>query len=137
MIFMVGMQTLGISLAALSVFGGALGVGVGFGLQKIASNFISGIILLSEKSIEVGDVIELSDGTIGTIKEITQRMTEEAFESKKPLIIGTGGFASLFDRAGIFDVQVPDLVLKGLHVALKMNAEPAGKSGRSTVSLAL
>lgn len=74
-IFIIGLQMMGISLTALSVFGGALGVGLGFGLQKIASNFVSGIILLSEKSIEVGDVIELMDGTIGTIKRTGGRYT--------------------------------------------------------------
>lgn len=74
-VFLIGMQMMGINLTALSVFGGALGVGLGFGLQKIASNFVSGIILLFEKSIEVNDVIELSDGTIGTIKRTGGRFT--------------------------------------------------------------
>jgi small-conductance mechanosensitive channel len=75
LVFLVGMQVLGISLTALSVFGGALGVGLGFGLQKIASNFISGIILLSEKSIEVGDLIELADGTVGFVRRTNARYT--------------------------------------------------------------
>jgi type III pantothenate kinase len=76
-------------------------------------------------------------GTIGTVKEFVARMTEEAFGGKRPLVIGTGGFASLFDKAGIFDAQVPDLILQGLHLALKMNAEPAGKTARTPVSLSL
>ncbi|MBN8542941.1 MAG: mechanosensitive ion channel [Alphaproteobacteria bacterium] len=74
-VFIIIMQILGISLTALSVFGGALGVGLGFGLQKIASNFISGIILLFEKSSQVGDVIELADGTVGTILQTSARYT--------------------------------------------------------------
>jgi small-conductance mechanosensitive channel len=74
-VFLIGMQMMGINLTALSVFGGALGVGLGFGLQKIASNFVSGIILLSEKSIEVNDIIELADGTVGTIKRTGGRFT--------------------------------------------------------------
>lgn len=73
--FIMGMQFLGISLAALSVFGGALGVGLGFGLQKIASNFVSGIILLFEKSIEIGDLIELTDGTTGFVRRTHARYT--------------------------------------------------------------
>lgn len=70
-----GMQVMGINLTALSVFSGALGVGLGFGLQKIASNFISGIILLFEKSIEVGDLIELADGTVGFVRRTHARYT--------------------------------------------------------------
>lgn len=71
--FVFGMQLLGISLTALSVFSGALGVGIGFGLQKIASNFISGIILLFERSIELGSMIELPDGTVGFIRQTRAR----------------------------------------------------------------
>lgn len=74
-VFILLMQILGISLTALSVFGGALGVGLGFGLQKIASNFISGIILLFEKSMQVDDIVELQDGTFGTIKHTGARYT--------------------------------------------------------------
>lgn len=75
LVVVVGMQVLGINLTALSVFGGALGVGLGFGLQKIASNFISGLILLFEKSIEVGDLIELADGTVGFVRRTNARYT--------------------------------------------------------------
>ncbi|MES2983763.1 MAG: mechanosensitive ion channel domain-containing protein [Pseudomonadota bacterium] len=86
-VFVFGMQLLGISLTALSVFGGALGVGLGFGLQKIASNFISGIILLFEKSIEVGDLIELADGTTGFIRQTNARYTLlEAPDGREVLI---------------------------------------------------
>lgn len=74
-VFMVGLQILGIDFTALSIFGGALGVGIGFGLQKIASNFISGIILLFEKSVEIGDQVQLDDGTIGFIRHTGARYT--------------------------------------------------------------
>jgi type III pantothenate kinase len=75
--------------------------------------------------------------TIGTVKELVIRMTQEGFGGRKPLVIGTGGFASLFDKAGIFDEQVPDLVLQGLNIALKMNAEVAGKTARLPVHLSV
>lgn len=86
-VFIIIMQILGISLTALSVFGGALGVGLGFGLQKIASNFISGIILLFEKSSQVGDMIELADGTTGTILQTSARYTLlETIDGREVLI---------------------------------------------------
>jgi type III pantothenate kinase len=59
---------------------------------------------------------------LGTIKEISQRLSTECFECEKPFIIGTGGFSSLFEKEKIFDVTQPDLVLQGLHIALKMNS---------------
>jgi small-conductance mechanosensitive channel len=74
-IFLFTLDSVGVDLSVLAVFGGALGVGLGFGLQKVASNFISGIILLFEKSIEPDDLIELSDGTTGTVKHTGARYT--------------------------------------------------------------
>lgn len=61
-------------------------------------------------------------GHIGTIKEICERISKEAFDGDRPFIIGTGGFANLFEKERIFDVVVSDLVLKGLLYSLKMNA---------------
>lgn len=75
LIALFGMQMLGINLSVLGVVGGAVGVGIGFGLQKIASNFISGIILLFEKSIEIGDLIEFADGTQGFVRQNFARYT--------------------------------------------------------------
>ncbi|WP_084419594.1 mechanosensitive ion channel family protein [Henriciella litoralis] len=72
---LIAMSSLGINLTALTVFGGALGVGIGFGLQSIFSNFISGIIILFERTIKVGDFIELQSGVNGLVKEINIRST--------------------------------------------------------------
>lgn len=82
------LKTFGVDLTALAVIGGAVGVGIGFGLQKIASNFISGIILLFEKSVEVGDIVELDNGNIyGTIKHFGGRYTlVEANDGKEIMI---------------------------------------------------
>lgn len=86
-VFLVGLQVVGVDLTALSVLGGALGVGIGFGLQKIASNFISGIILLFEKSAQVDDLIELSDGTRGYIRQTAARYTRlELFDGREIFI---------------------------------------------------
>ncbi len=86
-IFILLLQAMGINLTALAVFGGALGVGLGFGLQAIASNFISGIIILLDKSITVGDYIELEDGQTGVIRELKMRSTTlETFDGKDIMV---------------------------------------------------
>jgi type III pantothenate kinase len=59
-------------------------------------------------------------GQIGIVKEIVAKATIEAFD-EKPLILGTGGFISLFETAGLFDHIVPTLVLDGLYLALQLN----------------
>src|SRR5881392_2935636 len=64
----------GIHLAALTVFAGAVGVGVGFGLQNIASNFISGLVILAERPITIGDRVEVA-GILGTVRQIRARST--------------------------------------------------------------
>ena len=66
------LPVMGIDLTVLSVFGGALGVGLGFGLQKVASNYISGFIILLERSIRIGDFIT-ADNFSGEVKGITTR----------------------------------------------------------------
>jgi small-conductance mechanosensitive channel len=72
--FLFAISSMGIDLTALAVFGGAIGVGLGLGLQKVVSNFISGVILLLDKSIKPGDVIEISN-TYGKINKLAARYT--------------------------------------------------------------
>jgi small-conductance mechanosensitive channel len=86
-VFILLLQILGLDLTALTVFGGAVGVGLGIGLQQIASNFISGIIILLERSIGVGDYIKLEDGRAGTLKELNMRSsTLETFDGKEIMV---------------------------------------------------
>ncbi|KPA21198.1 Mechanosensitive channel MscK precursor [Shimia sp. SK013] len=73
--FLLVMNIMGISLTSLAVLTGVIGVGLGFGLQKIASNFISGVILLLEGQATVGDYVELDGGEAGTIIKMTARAT--------------------------------------------------------------
>lgn len=70
--FLIGLNTVGIDLTAFAVFGGAMGVGIGLGLQKVFSNLIAGIILLLDKSIKPGDTIVLN-GRYGKVNSLSAR----------------------------------------------------------------
>lgn len=71
---LIALPLVGIDLTTLSVFGGALGVGLGFGLQKIASNYVSGFIILLDRSIRLGNIISVGDDR-GQVTRITTRFT--------------------------------------------------------------
>ena len=86
-VFLLLLQVMGINLTALAVFGGAVGVGLGFGLQSIASNFISGIIILLDRSVTVGDYVEFEGGRAGTIRHMSMRSTTvETFDGKDIIV---------------------------------------------------
>ena len=68
------LSSAGIDLTALSVLGGAVGVGIGFGLQKLAANYISGFVILTERSVRIGDTVKV-DGFEGRITDIKARYT--------------------------------------------------------------
>src|SRR6202171_4871125 len=88
MIFAVAvvMSAVGINLSALAIFSGAAGVGIGFGLQKIVANFISGIILLADKSVKPGDLITIGDST-GRINEMKTRYISVAAGDGREFLI--------------------------------------------------
>ena len=71
---LVALPAVGIDLTVLSVFGGALGVGIGFGLQKVASNYISGFIILLDRSVRIGDLVTV-DNKHGQVSQINTRYT--------------------------------------------------------------
>jgi len=72
---LIGLHVAGIPLRSLAIFAGAFGIGIGFGMQNIISNFISGIILLIERPMRVGDVITLEDSALGTVEKFSARST--------------------------------------------------------------
>ena len=81
------LNIMGVNLTALAVFGGALGVGLGLGLQSIASNFISGIIILLDKSLTIGDFVELENGKSGFVREFKMRHAIlETYDGKDILV---------------------------------------------------
>jgi potassium efflux system protein len=73
--FLIALSAMGFELKNVTIIGGALGVGIGFGMQAIVSNFVSGLILLFERPIKVGDVIQLSDGQQGRVLNLGLRAT--------------------------------------------------------------
>ncbi|MEO6172886.1 MAG: mechanosensitive ion channel domain-containing protein [Arenimonas sp.] len=72
---LVGLNKLGVDLSSFAILGGAVGIGLGFGLQNIFSNFMSGIIILLERSLKVGDFVDLASGVRGHVLEIGMRYT--------------------------------------------------------------
>ncbi|MBY4591773.1 MULTISPECIES: mechanosensitive ion channel family protein [Rhizobium] len=89
----IALSATGIDLTALTVFSGALGVGIGFGLQKVVSNFISGIIILLDKSIKPGDTITLGD-TFGSIRDLRSRFVSVITRDGKEYLIPNEDFIS-------------------------------------------
>ena len=104
----------GIDLTVLSVFGGALGVGIGLGLQKIASNYGSGFVMLLERGIRIGDLISTSDGTRGIVRTINSRYTliegpsgDEILMPNENLVINNVVNWTLRDKKNWLSTQIP------------------------------
>jgi small-conductance mechanosensitive channel len=72
---LIGLSVFGIDLTNLAILGGAIGVGIGIGLQNLFSNLVSGIVILLEKSLRVGDFVDLQSGVVGRVSEISMRYT--------------------------------------------------------------
>ncbi len=88
---LVGLSGLGIDLTVFTVFSGAIGVGLGFGLQKVVSNFISGIIILMDRSIKPGDTISLGE-TFGWIRELRARFVSVVTRDGREYLIPNEDF---------------------------------------------
>lgn len=89
---LMGLVWLGFDLGSLAIVGGAIGVGIGFGLQNIFSNFISGIIILLEKTLKVGDFVDLQSGVVGTVTEISMRYTRVTTNDSVDIIVPNSEF---------------------------------------------
>jgi len=85
------LSAVGVDLSAFAFLGGAIGVGLGFGLQKIVSNFISGIIILADKSIKPGDVVEIGS-VYGWVKKLDTRFVSVVTRSGKEYLIPNEDF---------------------------------------------
>jgi type III pantothenate kinase len=108
--------------------GGAIIPGVKLSMESLVSGTskLSAIEIVEVKETVGRSTAEsiqsgLYFGSIGMIKEITHRINREAFKDENPLIIATGGFSRLFENAKLFDEIKPNLVLRGLNIALNYN----------------
>lgn len=120
----VAIDAVGIDLTAFAVFGGALGVGIGFGLQKIVANFISGIILLLDKSIKPGDTIGVS-GTYGWIQSLGARYVS---------VITRDGIEHLIPNEELITTRVENWSFSNLRIRQKI---PVGIAYSSDVRAAI
>lgn len=133
---LVVLPVMGIDLTVLSVFGGALGVGLGLGLQKIASNYVSGIIILLDRSIRLGDWIT-ADNHYGEVKQITTRYTVvrslsgvEAIIPNDTLITSTVLNNTYADKRLRLAVKVSVAYATDVAPVLVLLAEIAGRHAR-------
>ena len=117
---MLGLTLVGLDLTALSVFGGALGVGIGLGLQRIASNYISGFIILLERMVRIGDVVKV-DQFSGQVREIRTRFTVlrtgEGIDQIVPNELLTSTTVQNYSTAGALVVKLPFTVAPDCDVA--------------------
>lgn len=93
---LIGVTMAGIDLSALAIFGGALGLGIGFGLQKVVSNLFSGMLLLVDKSIKPGDIIEMRDnsGVFGWVNQLGARYVSIITRDNKEYLIPNEDFVT-------------------------------------------
>ena len=128
----VAVSALGIDLTALTVLSGAIGVGIGFGLQKVVSNFISGIIILLDESIKPGDTISLGD-TFGWIRELRARFVSVVTRDGREFLIPNEDFItrevinwSFSDKFVRLDVDFGVSYDSDPHEVMKLAVEAAG-----------
>ena len=91
---LVALSMLGLDTGRLTIIAGALGVGLGFGLQAIFNNFVSGLIILFERSLKVGDFVELESGVHGEVQEINVRATRITTNDNIDIVVPNSEFVS-------------------------------------------
>ena len=91
---MISLSTLGLDISKFALLASALGVGIGFGLQNLVSNFVSGLILLFERSLKVGDFIELESGVSGSVRQINIRSTLVTTNDNVDIVIPNAEFVN-------------------------------------------
>jgi len=133
---LITLSGLGIDLTALTVLSGAVGVGIGFGLQKVVSNFISGIIILMDESIKPGDTISLGE-TFGWIRELRARFVSVVTRDGREFLIPNEDFItrevinwSFSDKYVRLDVDFGVSYASDPHRVIELAIEAAAKVDR-------
>jgi len=129
--FLIALPAVGIDLTVLSVFGGMLGVGIGFGLQKIAANYVSGFIILMDRSVSLGDLVTIGEHT-GTLTRMTARFVVvrslgglEAIIPNETIITSTVLNHSFSDRKVRVGLPIQVAYATDLDAARKIMVEAA------------
>jgi small-conductance mechanosensitive channel len=112
---LLALSAVGIDLTALSVVGGAIGVGVGLGLQKIAANYVSGFVVLAERAVRIGDMVKV-DGFEGRITDIRTRYT---------LIRALNGIESIVPNEMMITQRVENSALADPNIAVSTTVQVA------------
>ena len=103
---LLALSAVGIDLTALSVLGGAIGVGVGFGLQKLAANYVSGFVMLAERSVRIGDNVRV-DGFEGRITDIRARYTViRALSGRESIVPNEMFISNRIENLSLADLRV-------------------------------
>jgi small-conductance mechanosensitive channel len=133
---LIALPLVGIDVTVLSVFGGALGVGLGFGLQKIAANYLSGFAILMDRSVKLGDLVTI-DNQYGEVTRLTARYVvvrgfdgTEAIIPNESVITSTVINHSYSDRLARIDIGVQVAYSTNLRVALETLTATAQASNR-------
>ncbi len=124
---LLALSAVGVDLTALSVLGGALGVGLGLGLQKLAANYVSGFVVLIERSVRIGDHIRV-DGMEGQVTDIKTRYT---------LLRDTNGRESIIPNDMLITQRVDNFSLSDAAVALQTVVLVAGENDAAQVQAVL
>ena len=115
------LASLGIDLSTLAIIGAGLSVGIGFGLQELVANFVSGILLLFEQSIRPGDVIEIS-GNLGTVEKLRIRSTTIRTRDNIEIIVPN---QNLLTSSVTTYTHTERLVRVNIPVSVSYNSDPA------------
>ena len=90
----IGLTSIGLDFSQLALVAGALSIGIGFGLQSIVNNFVSGLMILFEQNLKVGDVVELDSGVRGAVREINVRSTLMSTNDGVDIVVPNSEFIS-------------------------------------------